>query len=335
MMLSRLLLTLALFFSAATTAMAATLINGAGATFPYPIYSKWFSEYNKHRPEVQINYQSIGSGGGIRQFTDKTVDFGASDAPMSDEQIAKVAEGVVHIPSVLGSVVLSYNLPAGTPKLKLTGELIAEIFLGTIKKWDDPRILKVNPQSTLKGDVIVVHRSDGSGTTSVFTDYLNKVSPAWKEKVGQGTAVNWPVGLGGKGNEGVAGLVRQTPGSIGYIEFVYADSNKLTFASLQNKAGNFVDPSVKSVTAAAATAVVPDDYRVSITDASGKESYPISAFTYFLVRKTGLSPEKSKIFKDFLKWAMKEGQKDAAALHYSPLPAKLIAKVTKTVETLK
>lgn len=319
---------------------AQTLVNGAGATFPFPLYSKWFSDYQKLKADVAINYQSIGSGGGIRQFLDNTVDFGASDAPMNEEQLTKAKEKkieAIHIPTTLGAVVLSYNLNGVETGLKLTGEVVAEIFLGTIKKWDDAKITALNPGKKLTGEIVVAHRSDGSGTSAVFTDYLSKVSPAWKEKVGAGTAVNWPVGLGGKGNEGVAGLIKQTPGSIGYIEFIYAESNKLPYASLKNKAGTFVLPSTKAVTAAADATIksVPEDFRVSITDAEGKASYPISSYTYILVSRTQNDAVKGKIIVDFLKWAMKDGQNSAEALMYSRLPKSLITKIEAKINTIE
>jgi len=325
-----------LFFTLAFSGMGATLINGAGATFPYPLYSKWFSDYRQVSPDIQINYQSIGSGGGIRQFTDKTVDFGATDTPMTDDQLKKVGEPVLHIPTAIGSVVISFNLP-GVKSLKLTPELVALIFLGEIKKWDDSRLVKINPDLKATGDIMVAHRSDGSGTTAVFTDYLTKVSPAWKEKVGMGTSVNWPVGLGGKGNEGVAGLVKQTPSSIGYVEFVYAKSNQLAVASIQNSRGEYIEPSIKSLTAAAFSEMtkMPSDFRSSITNPSGKGSYPISSYTYLLIRKDMSASEKGMGLVKFLKWAMQEGQKKAAALEYAPLPAALVTKIEASIGTIK
>ncbi|MBY0369901.1 phosphate ABC transporter substrate-binding protein PstS [bacterium] len=322
-----------LFFSPAL--FAAALINGAGASFPYPLYAKWFSEYQKVNPEVQINYQSIGSGGGIRQFSQKTVDFGASDAPMTDEQIKEAKEPVVHIPTVLGAVVVTYNVPEVTKPLQLSGDLVADIFLGTITKWDDARIKAQNPGVTLPAKAILVaHRSDGSGTTNIFTDYLSKVSPAWKEKVGVGTAVKWPTGLGGKGNEGVAGLVKQTPGAVGYVELIYAKSNDLKFASIKNKAGAFVEPDMKSVTAAAGATKIPADFRVSLTDASGKGAYPISGFTYLLVWKKHPDADKGGKLVEFLNWAVTDGQKYAGDLHYAPLPSSLVPKVQGAIKTL-
>jgi phosphate transport system substrate-binding protein len=325
-----------LFFTLAFSAMGGTLINGAGATFPYPLYSKWFSDYRQVSPDIQINYQSIGSGGGIRQFTDKTVDFGATDTPMTDDQLKKVGEPVLHIPTAIGSVVISFNLP-GVKSLKLTPELVALIFLGEIKKWDDSRLVKINPDLKATGDIMVAHRSDGSGTTAVFTDYLTKVSPAWKEKVGMGTSVNWPVGLGGKGNEGVAGLVKQTPSSIGYVEFVYAKSNQLAVASIQNSKGEYIEPSIKSLTAAAFSEMtkMPSDFRSSITNPSGKGSYPISSYTYLLIRKDMSASEKGMGLVKFLKWAMQEGQKKAATLEYAPLPAALVTKIEASIGTIK
>lgn len=333
----RKLVAVLLWLGAAVPAVAAVQINGAGATFPNPIYSKWFSEYNKKHPEVQINYQPIGSGGGIRQFSEKTVDFGATDSPMTDEQMTKAGAPVIHIPTVLGAVVVTYNLAGVEKGLKLTPDVMADIFLGKIKKWDDARLTKINPGLKLAGDILVVHRSDGSGTTAIFTDFLAKTSPAWKDKVGAGTALNWPVGLGGKGNDGVAGLVKQTPGSIGYVELIYAESNKLPYASVQNKAGEFVVPSLQSVTAAAEGAMkgIPEDFRVSITNAEGKQSYPISGFTYLLVWKTIPDVEKGKAFVAFLKWALKEGQAFAADLHYAPLPKGLVGRVDSKVATIE
>ncbi len=336
---SALVLTLA--FSLGTSAFAANMINGAGATFPYPLYSKWFSDYQKIDPETQINYQSIGSGGGIRQFLEKTVDFGATDSPMTDEQLSKSSIPVVHIPTVLGAVVLTYNVPGLATGLKLSAEIVSEIFLGKITKWNDPKLVTLNPGLKLPEDaVLVVHRSDGSGTSGIFTDYLAKVSPEWKTKVGAGTAVNWPVGLGGKGNEGVTGLVKQTPGAIGYVELIYAKNNQLTYAWVKNKAGSVVEPNTKSVSAAAAGSLksMPADFRVSITDAEGKDSYPISGFTYLLVYKT-MAPEQfkdkgAKIVK-FLHWAIKEGQASAEPLFYAPLPKAMLSKVEAKINEIQ
>ncbi len=315
---------------------ASTLINGAGATFPYPLYSKWFSEFQKVSPEAQINYQSIGSGGGIRQFTDKTVDFGASDAPMTDEQLGKAGAPVLHIPTVLGAVVVTYNLPGVEKGLKLSADTLSEIFMGKITKWSDPKIAKANPKAKLSGDILVVHRSDGSGTSAIFTDFLAKVSPEWKEKVGAGTAVNWPTGLGGKGNEGVTGLLKQTPGSIGYVELVYAENNKLPYAALKNKSGEFVLPTVSAVTAAADGSLksMPEDFRVSITNAEGKLAYPISGFTYLLVWKNPPDAQKGAELVKFLKWSVKEGQALASGLFYAPLPKSLVPKIEAKIQTI-
>lgn len=326
-----------LMLVATPAAQSAELINGAGATFPYPLYSKWFAEYQKVDPQTQINYQSIGSGGGIRQFTEKTVDFGATDAPMTDEQLGKATTPVVHIPTVLGAVVLTYNVSGVKQGLKLSGEAVADLFLGKITKWNDPRLVKLNPGTALPdAEVLVVHRSDGSGTSGIFTDYLSKVSPEWKTKVGTGTAVNWPVGLGGKGNEGVAGLIKQTPGSIGYVELIYAKNNSLNYATLQNKAGKFVEASTKTVSAAAEGSLktMPKDFRVSITQAEGADAYPISGFTYLLVSKT-LPKDKGEKLLKFLRWAMKDGGKYAEPLHYASLPKALATKVAAEIDQIK
>ena len=309
------------------------LINGAGATFPFPIYSKWFSEYNKLHPDVQINYQSIGSGGGIKQITEKTVDFGASDAPMTNEEMAK-APGIQHVPTVMGAVVVVYNVQ-GVDKLRLSPETLANLFLGKIVKWNDAALAKDNPGVKLPDAAItVVHRSDGSGTTSVFTDYLAKVSPEWKAGPGQGKSVNWPTGLGGKGNEGVTGTVKQTDGGIGYVELAYANQNKLTPAELKNHDGHWVKASLESVSAAAAKAEIPDDYRVSITDAPGKDAYPISGFTWLLVYRDQPDAQKGDALIHFLWWAIHDGQKMASALDYAPLPAPLVKKVEGTLKSI-
>lgn len=320
-----------------TIGQAQTLINGAGATFPYPLYSKWFAEYQKVAKDVSINYQSIGSGGGVRLFQEKTVDFGASDSPMNQEQLAKNPEPALHIPTALGAVVVTYNLPGVSGNLQLTPDVLADIFLGKLTTWNDPRIQKDNSKLSLpKSPIMVVHRADGSGTTGIFTDYLSKVYPEWQKKVGSGTAVKWPVGLGGKGNEGVTALVKQTPGTIGYVELIYAKSNNLPFAALQNAAKEFVLPSIESVTAAAAEnlANIPEDFRVSITNTSGKESYPISSFTYILVYQTQPSGKGEKLVA-FLRWAIKDGQALSSALHYSPLPSKLVPKIAAKLDTIK
>lgn len=313
------------------------LINGAGATFPYPLYSKWFSEYSKADTSVQFNYQSIGSGGGIRQFLEKTVDFGASDAPMTDEQLAKSSVPVLHIPTVLGAVVLTYHLPGIQKPLNFDGTTVAEIFLGKITAWNDAKIAALNPGVALPGDAImVVHRSDGSGTTAIFTDYLANVSSEWKSKVGQGTAVSWPVGLGGKGNEGVTGLVKQAPGTIGYVELIYAANNQLPYANIKNKAGKIVEPKLESVSAAAAGAMknMPADFRVSIVNAEGALSYPISGFTYLLVYQKMPDAQKAQKITSFLRWALKDGQALASKLHYAPLPKQLLTKVETKIKSI-
>ena len=303
----------------------ALLINGAGATFPFPLYSKWFAEYNKLHPDLRFNYQSIGSGGGVKQITEKTVDFGASDAPMSDAEMQRAA-GVVHVPTVLGAVAVVYNgAPAG---VKLTPETLADIFLGKITRWNDPKLQAIPGQPKLPDVAItVVHRSDGSGTTAVFTDYLGKISPAWKTSVGVGKAVKWPVGLGGKGNEGVTGSVKSTPGSIGYVELAYANQNKLTMAALENADKQFVTPSIESTSAAAAGVEMPADFRVSITNARGKGVYPIASFTYVLIYKDQADAAKGKAIGNFLWWAIHDGQKLAGPLDYAPLPKPVVAKV--------
>jgi phosphate transport system substrate-binding protein len=301
-------------------------IDGAGATFPYPIYSKWFSEYNKLHPEVQINYQSIGSGGGIRQLTNQTVFFGATDGPMTKEQLGTAPGTVLHFPAVLGADVPVYNLP-GNPELKFSGSTLANVFLGKITKWNDAAIAADNPGVKLPvTDITVAHRSDGSGTTYIWVDYLAKVSPEWKTKVGVATSVNWPVGIGGKGNEGVAGLVQQTPGSIGYVELIYALQNKISYGSVKNLDGEFVKASLESVTAAAAAAEgkMPPDFRVSITNAPGKTAYPVSSFTWLLFYENPKDKKKAQIMTDFMKWALDNGQKFAGELGYAPLPASVI-----------
>lgn len=311
-------------------------LNGAGASFPYPIYSKWFDEYRKVDPTVQINYQSIGSGGGVRQILERTVDFGASDGPMTDEELAKAQREILHIPTVIGAVSVVYNVPGvKTSGLKLDGATLADIFLGKITKWNDPRITSQNPGLSLPNTPItVVHRSDGSGTTFIFSDYLSAVSSTWKEKVGAGKSLNWPVGLGAKGNEGVAGLVRQLPGSIGYVEQAYAEQNGLAQAALKNKAGYYVLPSPKAASLAAAGVHIPDDYRVSIVNADGKEAYPIASFTWLLVYKNAYDEGKGKKLAEFLWWAIHDGQKYAADLHYAPLPDAVVKKLEGTLKTL-
>ena len=317
-------------------APAQLLINGAGATFPYPIYAKWFDEYRKVNPQAQINYQSIGSGGGIRQLQAGTVDFGASDSPMTDEQIAQANGKVLHFPTVLGAVVVTYNLAGVKSELSFTPEALAGIFLGTVTKWNDPEIARANPGIRLPADnMVVVHRSDGSGTTFVWTDYLSKANAAWKSKVGAGNSVNWPVGLGAKGNEGVSGLVKQTPNAIGYVELVYAIQNKMSYGKIRNAAGVPVKADLKGVTAAAASAVVPDDFRVSITNAPGKDAYPISSFTWLLVPARIQDPQKRKILTDFLRWMLANGQKLAEPLGYAPLPTAIAAEATAQLHIIK
>ena len=330
--MKKLLMGLALLAGTAASA-GDLLINGAGATFPAPIYQKWFSEYNKLHPDIKFNYQAIGSGGGIKQFTEATVDFGASDAPMKDDQIAKVP-GVVHIPTVMGAVVVAYNVP-GVTSLRFSPQTLANIFLGKITKWNDPAVVADNPSAKLSDLAITVaRRSDGSGTNAIFTDYLSKVSEEFKTKVGSGTSVNWPIGLGGKGNDGVTGLVKSTPGSIGYVELVYAIQQKLPTADLKNKDGNWVKASIESVSAAAATADIPADYRVSITNAPGKDAYPISGFTWLLVHKDNKDAAKGTAIINFLKWAIADGEKLAAPLDYAPLPASVQQRVLKTIGEL-
>jgi phosphate transport system substrate-binding protein len=318
-------------------AWAQTTLNGAGATFPYPMYSKWFSEYNKIHSDVQINYQSIGSGGGIRQVLAGTVDFGASDGPMSDDQLAQSKVKILHIPTVLGSVVPAYNVPGVSGEIKFTPEALAGIFLGKISSWNDPAITKANPGVNFPGQtIVVVHRSDGSGTTFIFTDYLSKVSGEWRDTVGKGTSVKWPVGLGGKGNEGVAGTVRITPGAMGYIELIYAVQNNIAYGSVRNPAGSFVKASLDSTTAAAASMKsMPADFRVSITNAPGKDAYPISSFTWLLIPAQSKDAARGKIIGDFLNWMVDEGQKMTAQLTYAPLPAPVAEKVKAAIKQVK
>ncbi|MGO8986806.1 MAG: phosphate ABC transporter substrate-binding protein PstS [Terriglobales bacterium] len=314
--------------------MGQTTLNGAGATFPYPMYSKWFSDYNKLHPDVQINYQSIGSGGGIRQVLNGTVDFGASDGPMSDEQLKEAQVKILHIPTVLGAVVPAYNVPGINGEIKFTPEALAGIFLGKVQKWNDAAITQANPGVKFPDQaIIVVHRSDGSGTTYIFTDYLSKVSKEWESSVGKGTSPKWPVGLGGKGNEGVAGQIRQLQGSIGYIELIYAVENKIAYGSMKNAAGNFVRASLDSVTEAAASVKsMPADFRVSITNAPGKTAYPISSFTWLLIPEQSKDPKKGKIIADFLNWMVTDGQKTTAQLSYAPLPANVADKVKAAIK---
>jgi len=317
--------------------LAQTTLNGAGATFPYPMYSKWFSEYNKLHPEIQFNYQSIGSGGGIRQVLASTVDFGASDGPMSDEQLAQAKTKILHIPTVLGAVVPAYNIPGVSGEVKFTPQALAGIFLGKITSWNDAALTSANPGVNLPNQtIIVVHRSDGSGTTYIFTDYLSKVSSEWQNQVGKGTSVKWPVGLGGKGNEGVAGMIRQMQGAIGYVELIYAVQNKITYGSVKNASRNFVKASLDSVTAAAASAKsMPPDFRVSITNAPRKDAYPISSFTWLLIPEQSKDKTKGKILADFLNWMVDDGQKMTAQLTYAPLPESVAQKVKNAIKQVR
>jgi phosphate transport system substrate-binding protein len=315
-------------------------LNGAGATFPQPIYNKWFSDYAT-KTGVKINYQSIGSGGGIRQLSDQTVDFGASDSPMKDDEIAKAKGGpVMHFPTVLGAVVIAYNVPELTQPLKLTGQAIADVFQGKITKWNDPRLAALNPGVRLPAkDILVVHRSDGSGTTFIFSDYLASVSPAWASAPGRGKELQWPVGIGAKGNEGVAGQIKQTPYSLGYTELAYVKQNKLQGANVRNAAGQFVEPTIASITAAAEGAIskLPPntDYRVSIVNAPGAAAYPISSFTWILVYKNPSDAVKAKKLNDFLRWALTEGEASAAALDYAPLPSSLSQRLLTRLDSIK
>lgn len=320
----------------ASVASAQTVLNGAGATFPYPIYSKWFNEYHKAHPEIQINYQSIGSGGGIRQLSTGTVDFGASDGPMTDQQLADAGRKIHHLPTVLGAVVPAYNVPGVKGELKFSGKVLGDIFLGKITTWNDAAIAKLNPGVTLPGSQIVVaHRSDGSGTTYIFTDFLSKVNPDWAGGPGKGTSVKWPVGLGAKGNEGVAGLIRQMEGAIGYVELIYALQNNISYGVVQNAAGNFVKASLESTTAAAASAKMPADFRVSITNAPGKDAYPISSFTWLLVPAQWKDANKGKIMTDFLTWMLDQGQSMVNSLNYAPLPKEVAEKERAVIKTIK
>ena len=324
---------------ATSAALPAETINAAGATFPAPIYQKWFEEYHKAHPDVQINYQSVGSGAGIQQLTQGTVDFGASDMPMTDDQISKITKyKTLHFPTVLGGIVPIFNVGGASVDLKFTGETLANIYLGKIKKWNDAALKKDNPGVNLPNeDITVVHRSDGSGTSFVFSDYLSKVSPEWKSKVGASTSVNWPIGLGGKGNEGVAGLVKQTPSSIGYVELIYAAQNKIPYGSMQNAAGNFVKADFNTVSEAAAGAAknMPEDFRVSITNAPGKNAYPISTFTWLLIPNKIDDATKKKAIIDFLRWMVTTGQQDAQSMSYAPLPKPVVAKEEKQVALIK
>lgn len=321
-----------------TAVAGAQNINGAGATFPNPIYSKWFSEYSQQHSNVHINYQPIGSGGGIRQVTDGTVDFGASDVTMTDEQLAQAKVKVVALPTVLGAVVPVYNLPGVNKPLNFSGDVIADIYLGKISKWNDPRLAKDNPGVSLPDKAILpVYRSDGSGTTFIFTDFLAKVSPDWNSKVGKGASIKWPTGIGQKGNEGIAGMVRQAPNSIGYVELIYAIQNKMEFGAVRNSAGKFLRASTAGVTAAAAGAAknMPPDYRISITNAPGPDSYPISSFTWLLIPTHSADPAKAKVLADFMGWMLDHGQSEAAALSYAPLPKQVQDMVRKSASNIK
>jgi phosphate transport system substrate-binding protein len=317
-------------------AFGQTTLNGAGATFPYPMYSKWFSEYHKVHSDIQINYQSIGSGGGIRQVLANTVDFGASDGPMTDEQLSQSKVKILHIPTVLGSVVPAYNVPGVSGEIKFTPQSLAGIFLGKITSWNDPALTKENASLNLPNQpIVVVHRSDGSGTTFIFTDYLSKVSSEWQSSVGKGTSVKWPLGLGNKGNEGVAGMIRQLPGSIGYVELIYAVQNKIPYGVVKNAAGTYVKASLESTTAAAASVkTMPSDFRVSITNAPGKDAYPISSFTWLLIPAQS-KDNKGKILADFLTWMVDDGQKMTQELTYAPLPESVAQKVKAAIKEVK
>jgi len=321
----------------ALPAVSQTTLNGAGATFPNPMYSKWFSEYHKLHSDVQMNYQPIGSGGGIHQVIVGTVDFGASDMPMTDDQLKEAKFKVLNIPTVLGAVVPAYNIPGVTGEVKFTPEALAGIFLGTISKWNDKAITGPNPGVNFPDqEIIVVHRSDGSGTSFIWTDYLSKISADWKSQVGSGTSVKWPKGLGGKGNEGVAGSVRQLKGAIGYVELIYAVQNNISFGSVKNSSGNFLKASLEGVTAAAASAPkMPADFRVSITNAPGKDAYPISSFTWLLIPAESKDPAKGKILSDFLNWMVTDGQKMTSALSYAPLPDNVAQKVKEAIKEVK
>jgi phosphate transport system substrate-binding protein len=319
-------------------AFAQTTLNGAGATFPYPMYSKWFSKYHDVHPDIQFNYQSIGSGGGIRQVLAGTVDFGATDGPMSDEQLAQAKTKILHVPTVLGAVVPAYNVSGVSGEIKFTPDVLAGIFLGKVTNWNDKAIAAANPGVTFPKDepIVVMHRSDGSGTTFIFTDYLSKVSTDWQSQVGKGTSVKWPVGLGGKGNEGVAGMIRQMQGSIGYVELIYAVQNKIAYGTMKNAAGEFVKASLDSVTAAAASVKsMPADFRVSITNAPGKDAYPISSFTWLLIPAQSKDAAKGKIIADFLNWMVDDGQKMTAELTYAPLPPSVASKVKDEIKQVR
>src|ERR1043166_6865207 len=312
-------------------------LHGAGATFPNPLYQKWLSEYEKVNPAVKVDYQSIGSGGGIKQLKEQTIDFGASDAPMKDEDLKSAPGEILHVPTVLGAVVITYNLQGVSQPLRFSPEVIADIFLGKIKKWNDPKIAADNPGVTLPGaDITVVHRSDSSGTSAVFTDYLSKVSPEWKDKVGAGVSPSWPAGLGGKGNEGVTGQVKNTPNTIGYVELAYAVQNKLPAAQVKNSSGSYITPSIDTVVAAAAASAAntPDDLRVSITNATGPQAYPISSYTYILVYKNQKDAGKGKALVDFLWWGVHDGESFAKALQYAPLPDDIVKRTEAKINSI-
>jgi phosphate transport system substrate-binding protein len=331
-------LTAAVFFLTPPLLAQMTQINGAGATFPFPIYSKWFDVYCKLHPDVQINYQSIGSGGGIRQLTNETVFFGASDGPMTNDQLAAAPGHILHLPTVLGGVVPVYNIPGVSAELRFTGKVLADVYLGNIKRWNDPAIANLNPGVSLPAtDIAVVHRSDGSGTTYIWVDYLSKVSPAFKSKVGVATSVNWPTGVGGKGNEGVAGLVKQTPGAIGYVELIYAIQNKISYGDVQNHDGKFLRASLETVTEAAAGAAkaMPADFRVSITNAPGANAYPISSFTWMLFYENPKDKARARIMVDFFKWALTDGQTYCSELGYAPLPKEVVALETEALKRIR
>jgi phosphate transport system substrate-binding protein len=332
---------LAVLLALGTVAVAEggqVLLNAAGATFPYPIYSKWFDQYHQAHGNVQINYQSIGSGGGIRQLLDKTVDFGASDGPMNDDQLKQATVPILHFPTVLGAAIPTYNVSGLTGDLNFTPEALSGIFLGKITKWNDPAIASANPGAKLPGDdIVVVHRSDGSGTSYIWTDYLSKVSPEWQTKVGKATSVNWPVGLGGKGNEGVSALIQQTPGAIGYVELIYAIQNHMAYGKVKNSSGAYVKADLASVSAAAAAAskFMPEDFRVSITNPEGKGAYPIASFTWLLIPSKFTDATKRDVVKDFLKWMMTDGQQSCEALSYAKLPKEVVAMEMKAIAKIE
>jgi phosphate transport system substrate-binding protein len=327
-------LSLLLCLMLALPGFAETNLNGAGATFPYPIYSKWFSDYHKLHPDVQINYQSIGSGGGIRQVTAGTVDFGASDGPMTDEQLKQVKGALLHIPTVLGAVVPAYNISGVSQEIRFSPAVLAGIFLGQITNWNDKQLAADNPGIKFPDKpIIIIHRSDGSGTSYIFTDYLSKVSPEWKTRVGRNTSVSWPVGLGAKGNEGVAGMIRQMDGSLGYVELIYALQNKITFGTVKNAAGDFVKASLDSTTAAAASVKnMPADFRVSITNAPGKDAYPIASFTWLLIPEQSKEAAKGKVLNEFLTWMLDQGEARVKELNYAPLPQNVAEKVRQKIK---